>query len=95
MPRLTDALPNTRIEPRGKILRTGLDVAGDKKPYFLHEEEVPRAGVIVTRSFQRARWFDGKVYTWIGRRKQTGRGEGASGLAFDQIVPLETKPGSV
>ena len=75
MPRLTDALPSSRVEPRGRILRTGLDVpsGAERQPYFLHEEEVPRAGVVVTRSFQRARWFDGKVYTWIGRRKAIGR----------------------
>ena len=44
-----------------------------------------RAGAIVTRGFQRTRWFDGKVFTWIGRRKQTGRGQGASGLEFDRV----------
>ena len=86
MPRLTDVIPDSVITPRGQILRVGLD---NKQPYFVHEEEVPRAGVIVTRTFQRARWFDGKVFTWIGRRKKTGRGEGASGLAFDQIAPLD------
>jgi hypothetical protein len=86
LPRLTDALPGTRTEPRGRLLRTGLDGVTVRQAYFLHEEEVPRAGVIVTRSFQRARWFDGKVYTWLGRRKQIGRGQSASGLEFDQIV---------
>jgi hypothetical protein len=92
MPRLTDAIPDSRVEPRGKILRTGLDGAGVREAYSLHEEEVPRAGIIVTRTFQRARWFDGKIYTWLGRRKETGRGEGASGLVFDQIVPVENRP---
>lgn len=81
--------PLTRIEPRTRILRVGLDGLPVRKPYFLHEEEVPRAGAIVTRGFQRARWFDGKVFTWVGRRKETGRGESASGLAFDQIEPVE------
>lgn len=91
MPRLTDADPDSRVEPRGKILRTGLDVDADrdKEPYFLHEEQVPRAGARVTCSFQRARWFDGTVFTWLGRRKETGRGEGASGLVFDQIEPVD------
>jgi hypothetical protein len=87
MPRLTDTLPGSRVEPRGKILRAGLDELPTRQPYFLHEEEVPRAGAIVTRGFQRARWFDGKVYTWIGRRKETGRGQGASALEFDRVVP--------
>jgi hypothetical protein len=45
--------------------------------------------VIVTRKFQRARGPNGEVFTWIGRQKQTGRGEGASGLGFDQIVPIK------
>jgi hypothetical protein len=85
MPRLTDNVIGTRVEPRGRILRTGLDQA-DRQPYFLHEEEVPRAGAMVTSSFQRTRWFDGQVFTWLGRRKQTGKGEGASGLQFDQVV---------
>lgn len=92
MPRLTDALPDSRVEPRGSILRTGLDGRPDRQPYFLHEEEVPRAGAIVTRGFQRARWFDGKTFVWIGRRKETGRGQGASGLVFDQIQPIDSRP---
>jgi hypothetical protein len=86
MPRLTDVVPDSRVEPRGAILRVGLDGLDVRQPYFLHEEEVPRAGAIVTRRFQRTRWFDGKVYTWIGRRKETGRGEAASGLEFDRVV---------
>jgi hypothetical protein len=88
MPRLTDAIPGSRVEPRGVVLRTGLDGFDVGQPYFLNEEEVPRAGAIVTRGFQRARWFDGKVYTWLGRRKETGRGQGASGLEFDRVVPV-------
>ena len=91
MPRLSDALPGTRVEPRGRILRTGLDAVDVRQPYFLHEEEVPRAGAIVTRSFQRARWFDGRVYTWLGRRKEMGRGQGASGLEFDRVIPVRTR----
>jgi hypothetical protein len=93
MPRLTNAIPDTPITnkvitPRGEILRVGLDET-PKQPYFVHEEEVPRAGIIVTRKYQRARGPNGEVFTWIGRRKETGRGEGASGLMFDQVVPLD------
>jgi hypothetical protein len=50
------------------------------------EEEVPRAGAVVTRSFQRTRWHGGATCLWLGRRKENGRGEGSSGLRFDQIV---------
>lgn len=87
MPHLSPGTPSP-VEPRGRILRTGLDQP-QRQPYFIHEEEVPRAGVIVTRTYQRARWWDGKVCTWLGRRKQTGRGQGSSGLEFDRIVPID------
>jgi len=89
MPRLTDAIPESAIAPRGQILRANLDGGRPDTRYFVHQEEVPRAGAIVTRKFQRARGANGEVFTWIGRRKETGRGEGASGLMFDQIVPVK------
>lgn len=91
MPRLTDAIPDSRIEPRGALLRAGLDGISPRQPYFLNQEQVLRAGVVVTRSFQRTRWFDGKVFTWVGRRKKTGRGQGASGLAFDRIESIVSR----
>ena len=78
--------PYPKVKPRTALLREGLD----KQPmsvYFIHEEEVPRAGVHVSQSFQRTRWLDGRVFTWLGVRKKTGRGEGSSGLAFDRILP--------
>lgn len=56
---------------------------------FVEEEEVPRAGTIITRSFQRTRWLNGKTILWLGRRRTAGRGEGWSGLMFDQILPVE------
>lgn len=90
MPRLLEGdtkIPR-KVEPRTTLLREGLDNS-PADTYFLHEEEVPRAGISVRKSFQRTRWCDGQVYTWIGIRKQTGRGEGHSGLAFDQLLPKE------
>jgi hypothetical protein len=59
-------------------------------PYFVAEEEVPRAGRKVTRAFQRARWIDGATFLWIGRAAPLGRGEGSSGLEFDAVD--ETPP---
>jgi hypothetical protein len=56
--------------------------------HFIEEEEVPRAGVIVTRMYKRTRWLDGKTYLWIARSKAVGRGEGWSGLMFDQILAV-------
>jgi hypothetical protein len=87
MPRLS-ADPPVPVEPRGAVLRPGLDQE-PRQPYFLHEEEVLKAGAIVTRTYQRARWWDGRIYTWLGCRKQTGRGQGSSGLEFDRVVPVE------
>lgn len=80
-----DVVKPRKIKPRTSMLREGLD----EKPvsvYFIREEEVPRAGVYVSQSFQRARWYNGKVFTWLGVRKQTGRGEGSSGLEFDRLA---------
>ncbi|MCZ6820657.1 MAG: hypothetical protein O7G31_14390 [Calditrichaeota bacterium] len=88
MPRLSDAIPESIVEPRSKLLRHGLD-SPEPEPYHVHQEEVLRAGVVISRGFQRTRWFDGRIYTWVGRSKQTGHGEGASGLAFDQIIPVD------
>jgi hypothetical protein len=77
------------VRPRSLLLREGVDAGAS---YFLHEEEVPRAGVIVSHRYQRTRWLGGRVFTWLGIRKITGRGEGHSGLAFDQIVPTGRPP---
>ncbi len=84
---LEGELPNVDpepVRPRTSLLRPGLDET-PPRPYFVHEEEVSRAGVRVTQSFQRTRWRDGRAWVWLGVRKQTGRGEGSSGLAFDRI----------
>ncbi len=70
---------------RVRVLSRGLD-STPRVAYFLHEEEVPRAGAVVTQAYQRTRWVDGQVIVWLGARKQTGRGEGSSGLAFDRLV---------
>lgn len=80
-----DPLPPEKIPPRTTLVRQGLDEAV-KQPYFLHEEEVPRAGIIVSQSFRRTRWTKGEAYVWLGVQKQVGRGERSSGLAFDRIV---------
>ena len=72
-----------KVRPRTSLLRQGLAA---KQPYFLHEEEVPRAGVVVTQRYQRTRWRGGRAWVWLGVCKQTGRGEASSGLAFDRLV---------
>ena len=80
-----DTASPRKVRPRTTLIRTGLDERA-AQAYFVHEEEVPRAGVLVTQGFQRTRWRDGRAWVWQGVRKQTGRGESSSGLAFDRIV---------
>jgi hypothetical protein len=66
------------VRSQGRILNP------DGKPSLnIYEEEVPREGARVTRSYKLARWLDGSTHLWMGRRKQVGRGEGSSGLHFD------------
>jgi len=82
--------PPPKVQPRTVLLRQGLDQT-PPQPYFIHEEEVPRAGARLTQFFERTRWTGGQVYTWLRVRKQTGRGEGSSGLGFDEIVNVPMK----
>jgi hypothetical protein len=78
--------PPPKVRPRTVLLREGID---RNKPYFVHEEEIPRAGIQISQAYQRTRWHGGKVYIWLGAHKKTGRGEGSSGLAFDQILSVD------
>jgi hypothetical protein len=71
-------LPDQPALPRGVVLDA-------PAPYFVAEEEVPRAGRLVTRGFRRARWTDGTTFLWMGRESPIGRGEGSSGLVFDRV----------
>jgi len=88
MLRVIEKLPEMKVKPRTSLLRHGLDAQGGPLPYFLHEEEVSRAGVVVTQRYQRTRWRDGRAWIWLGVRKQTGRGEASSTLAFDRVVAM-------
>jgi hypothetical protein len=95
MPRImegdTDPKPAV-VRPRTSLLREGLEDVPLQHGYTLHEEEVSRAGVRVTQAFQRTRWSDGRAWVWLGVRKQTGRGEGSSGLAFDSLIDVPPQP---
>lgn len=92
MPRILPGapLPPPKVPPRTTLIREGLDVS-PARPYFIHEEEVPRAGAQVTLSFRRTRWTGGQAPVWLGVRKRTGRGERGSGLAFDVIANAPPK----
>jgi len=87
LPRILAGDPNPpqKVQPLTSLLRQGLDLT-PQQTYFLHEEEVPRAGARALQYYSRARWTQGQVFTWQRVEKQVGRGEAASGLAFDRLV---------
>ena len=74
--RLLDADPGV-AEPAGEILHHEVS---------LHDEELTRAGLEVTRSYQYARWIGGTTHLWSGRHATIGRGEGQSGLRYDYLT---------
>jgi hypothetical protein len=94
MPRILegDPTPPVKVQPRTVLLRRGLDQS-PAQPYFVHQEEVPRAGTRLLQTFQRTRWTDGSVFTWLRVRKLTGRGEGSSGLGFDELEQMPVSAG--
>jgi hypothetical protein len=77
----------TRVRPVTSILRQGVapDDSG-ASPYYVDEQEVPRAGVVVNGVLRRGRRFDGVPVVWHARTVATGRGGGRSGLAFDRVI---------
>lgn len=83
-------LPDGTVQvthPHGVMLRA--DPAGPVEADRLRiaEEEVPRDGVVLTRTFQLARTEQGDTLLWIGRRKTAGLGEGSAGLKYDTALP--------
>ena len=89
MPRVLDGAtgPPAKVQPRTVLLRQGLDRT-PAQTYVVHEEEVPRAGARLFQTFARTRWTDGSVHVWQRVRRQTGRGEGSSGLSFDEATDV-------
>lgn len=92
MPRLLEGTQGQvpgKVKPVTRLVREGLDQP-TPAAYFLAEEEVSRAGVRIESRWQRCRWLDGRVVTWLGYQRRAGLGgNGTSGLAFDQLVSRE------
>ena len=91
----------SRLRPGGVLQPDGTgnihvaagQVLNSSSDGLLYDEEVPREGVRVTRARKMVRWVDGTSWLWTGFRKQVGRGEGSSGLTFDQLLePGSEKP---
>lgn len=74
------------VYPKGVLLRANPSAPVAKDVLRLEEEEVPREGIVVRRTYQYARTPDGRAFLWVGRSKHPGRGEGASGLRYDALV---------
>ncbi|GAA0937717.1 hypothetical protein [Virgisporangium aurantiacum] len=53
----------------------------------LREEELAREGRRLVRAVQVARWVDGGIHVWTARSTLPGRGEGHSGVRFDDVLP--------
>ena len=77
--------PERLVKPRTTLLRPGLDKEGSRHTSFPKKKCRAAARASLRRS-SATRWLDGRVFVWLGIRKQTGRGEGSSGLAYDRIV---------
>ena len=84
------AMPKLGVPPTDVVRPKGLLLTEVPSRYYINEEEIPAAGTLVRRSYQRARWYGGRTYLWIGRYRETGRGEASSELRFDQIEPVKT-----
>ena len=69
--------------PRGRIL------LGQAERFDIDEREVPRSGLVLSRTFQHARTADGGRVVWLGRRKRVGRGEGVSDLRYDILHSIK------
>lgn len=78
---------DTLIRPVTSMLREGIDPDDTRlAPYYVHEEDISRAGVQVQGLLRRARRYDGTPVVWHARRVTSGRGAARSGLTFDSLV---------
>lgn len=88
---------NTNIELRRAVMMRNetdkepvdidpLSTLAENDLLSIREEAIPRAGIRVQLTKQRVRGADGKTYIWLGRKVLAGRGEGSSGLKFDQLL---------
>jgi hypothetical protein len=76
------------LQPDGtrKVHLARSAVLGALARTLLYDEEVPRAGVRITRRRRQTRWSDGSTWSWTGFRNQVGSGEGSAGLRFDTLA---------
>ncbi|WP_321366309.1 hypothetical protein [uncultured Celeribacter sp.] len=56
------------------------------RPVTLDEAALPASGLRVSRHWQVARGYDGRLVLWQSWRRDFGARDRASGLAFDTIA---------
>jgi hypothetical protein len=88
LPRTLAERPPVRIRPRTQLLREGLE-SPQAQPFDLNEEEITMPGILVRQCWRQARWFDGKIFTWLAREKMYARPARGSGLRFDSAAVKE------
>lgn len=83
------------IRPCTNLMRTGIN-ENDKvdKHKFINEEEILAVGTKVMLTNQRTRWFKGKIFNWLGAKKEISRTQANSGLSFDELVEIIAKSAS-
>jgi hypothetical protein len=88
LPRTLADRPPVRIRPRTQLLRDGLQ-SPQTQPLDLNEEEITMPGILVRQFWRQARWFDGKIFTWLAREKRYARPVRGAGLRFDSAAGKE------
>jgi hypothetical protein len=66
------------------VIAKGRVLAPEVADFYLYDEEVPREGTRVARSYRLGRWIGGETVLWAGRTREVGGGEGSAGLIFDR-----------
>ena len=75
------------LQPDGSaVLHRALGrILNAANPLEVYDEEVPREGLSLALGRRLVRWTDGSTCVWTAYRRHIGRGEGSSGLRFDQV----------
>lgn len=81
-----------KIYPQTSLLRKGLSSGNTVQQVFdIVNHELCREGIQLKLRYNYGRWLNGEIYLWKAIQKETGGGEGSSGLAFDQMVNIDLK----
>jgi len=79
-----------KIYPQTSLIRKGLSSTNQVEQVFdIYNHELCREGLQLKLRYNYGRWLNGEVYLWKAIQKETGGGEGNSGLAFDQLVNFD------